>query len=498
MQDKTRSFSRRGFLQTGVCVAAAGCLGGCVSTNRATGDTSFTGLMSIQDDIELGRREHPKLVKQFGGEYENPRLQSYVARLGERAAAYAEYQEFPYKFTIVNSPIINAFALPGGFVYISRGLLSFASNEAELMGVLSHEIGHVNARHTAERVSSSQLAQGLVLLGAVATGSRALAQAGSTAAGLALQSFSREQEFEADSLGIRYMSRAGYDPDAMSTFLATLREYTQVHAKIQGRDPGVVDETNLMATHPRTIERVQRARQQAVGAAPGATRVAREPYLSQIDGMLYGDDPSQGIIDGTAFKHPDLRLAFTAPENFTLLNAPDQVVAFSPDRAATILFDGAKVPTSRSMQAYLQQDWSGAQIRLQDLEPINVNGLQAATGWARLNGDQGPVDLRGVAIRFDGEQVYRFRFITEPQATERFSQALRETTYSFRRLDPEEAARITAHRLLVVPVQPGDTVAGLSRGMPHGRYNEEMFRVLNDLTGGQTPPSGGLVKTVAS
>jgi len=498
MQDMTRSFSRRGFLQTGACVAAAGCLGGCVSTNRATGDTSFTGLMSLQDDIELGRREHPKLVKQFGGEYENPRLQSYVTRLGERAAAYAEYQEFPYRFTIVNSPIINAFALPGGFVYISRGLLSYASNEAELIGVLSHEIGHVNARHTAERVSSSQLAQGLVLLGAVATGSRALAQAGSTAASLALQSFSREQEFEADSLGIRYMSRAGYDPDAMSTFLATLREYSQVHAKINGRDPGTVDETNLMATHPRTIERVQRARQQAVGAAPNATRVAREPYLSQIDGMLYGDDPSQGLIDGSTFKHPDLRFQFTAPANFTLLNSPEQVVAFSPDRAATIVFDGATVSTDRSMPAYLQQDWSGAQIQLQDLEPISIDGMEAATGWARLNGEQGPIDLRAVAIRVDGRQVYRFRFITEPQATDRFSQALRETTYSFRRLSPEEAARITAHRLLIVPVQPDDTIAGLSRGMPHGRYNEEMFRVLNDLTDGKPLRSGGLVKTVAS
>ena len=490
--------TRRGFLQTGTCVAAAGCLGGCISTNRATGDTSFTGLMSIQDDIEMGRREHPKLVKQFGGEYENARLQSYVTRLGEKAAAYAEYQEFPYKFTIVNSPIINAFALPGGFVYVSRGLLSFASNEAELMGVISHEIGHVNARHTAERVSSSQLAQGLVLLGAVATGSRELAQAGSSVAGLALQSFSREQEFEADSLGIRYMSRAGYDPDAMGTFLSTLREYSQVQAKIQGRDPDVVDQTNLMATHPRTIERVERARQQAVGAAPGASQIGREPFLSQIDGMLYGDDPSQGVIDGTVFTHPGLRFRFRAPQDFTLLNSPDQVAAFNADRSATIVFDGASVPEGRAMTTYLQEDWAGAQIRLNNLESITVDGMEAATGWARVNGDQGPMDLRGVAIRFGGRQVYRFRFITEPQTTDRLSQALRETTYSFERLSAEEASRISAHRLIVVPVQPGDSVASLSRTLPHGRYNEEMFRVLNDLTQGRPLPSGGMVKTVVS
>ncbi|MCR9220553.1 MAG: M48 family metalloprotease [Alphaproteobacteria bacterium] len=491
-------FTRRGVLQGCACVAAAGLVGGCVTTNRATGDTSFTGLMSIQDDIELGRREHPKLVKQFGGEYENPRLQSYVDRLGRRAAEYAEYQEFPYRFTIVNSPIINAFALPGGYVYVSRGLLSFASNEAELMGVISHEIGHVNARHTAERLSTAQLAQGLLLLGTVATGSRELADMGGGIAGLVLQSFSREQEFEADTLGIRYMARAGYDPDAMASFLATLREYSQVHAQILGRDPSSVDETNLMATHPRTIDRVQRARAEAVGAAPGATLVNRDPFLSQIDGMLYGDDPAQGVIDGELFKHPDLRLCFRAPETFTLLNSPDQVTGFSPDREATILFDGARVPEGRSMAAYLQEDWSGPQIALSDLEPITVNGMEAATGWARLLSREGPVDLRGVAIRFEGERVYRFRFITKPSATDRYSEPLRRTTYSFRKLTPEEAAAIRPHRLIVVPIQPGDSIAGLSRSMPHGQYNEAMFRVLNDMAGDRPLPNSGLIKTIVS
>jgi predicted Zn-dependent protease len=364
------------------------------------------------------------------------------------------------------------------------------------MGVLSHEIGHVNARHTAERVSSAQLAQGLLLLGSVALGSREVADIGGGIASMALQSFSREQEFEADSLGIRYMARAGYDPDKMGSFLSTLREYSQVQAKIQGRDPSSVDQTNLMATHPRTIERVQRAREQAVGTAPGATLVNRDVYLSQIDGMLYGDDPSQGVIDGRAFLHPDLRFRFTVPEGFTILNGPEQVVAFDQNRTATILFDGARVPANRSMSAYLQEDWAGS-IRLADLEPITIGGMEAATGSARLRTQDGPVDLRAVAIRYGGEQVYRFRFVTEPQVTDRYSDALRRTTYSFAKLSAEEASAIRAHRLIIVPVQPGDTIAGLSRNMPHGRYNEEMFRVLNDLTGGRALQAGRMVKTIA-
>lgn len=489
------ALTRRHFLQVGACGVGAGCLGGCVSTNRATGDTSFTGMMSIEDDIAMGREQHPKLVKEFGGEYENAKLQSYVERLGNKAAEYAEYQEFPYKFTIVNSPIINAFALPGGFVYVSRGLLSFAANEAELMGVLSHEIGHVNARHTAERVGSTQLAQGLLLLGTVATGSSAVADVGSSVAGLVLQSFSREQEFEADSLGIRYMSRAGYDPDRMSSFLSTLREYSQVQAKINGKDPSSVDETNLMATHPRTVERVQRAKEQAVGTAPNATLVNREQFLGQIDGMLYGDDPSQGVIDGQTFIHPGLRFRFTVPDGFTMLNSPEQVVAFNEDRTVSIVFDGVTVPEGRDMATYLQRDWSG-DVTLRDLEPIDVNGMPGATGWARVNGQQGQADVRGVAIRHGGDQVYRFRFVTQPRQTDAFSERLRQTTYSFARVSAETANAIKPHRLLVVPVRSGDTIAGLSKNMPHGRYNEEMFRVLNGLTDGRPLQAGQYAKTI--
>lgn len=489
------AISRRGFLEVGACGLAAGCLGGCVSTNRATGDTSFTGMMSIQDDIALGRQEHPKLVKQFGGEYENKKLQSYVERLGRKAAQYAEYQEFPYTFTIVNSPIINAFALPGGFVYLSRGLLSFASDEAEVMGVLSHEIGHVNARHTAERVGSTQVAQGLLLLGTVATGSRAVADVGGNVAGLVLQSFSREQEFEADSLGIRYMSRAGYDPDKMGTFLSTLREYSQVQAKIQGRDPSSVDETNLMATHPRTIERVQRAKQQAVGAAPGATAVNRESFLSQIDGMLYGDDPSQGFVDGRRFVHPELRFQYELPDDFTTINGPDQVVSFNKDRSVVVVFDGGKVPEGRDMAAYLQQDWSG-RTQLSDLERIDVNGMPAATGRTRVNTDGGQRDLRLVAIRYAGDRIYRFQMLSDPRVTQAVTEDLKRVTYSFDKLSEEQAAGIRPRQLIVVPVRAGDTIAGLSKSMPHGRYNEEMFRVLNDLTGGGTLQTGRYVKTI--
>ena len=196
---------------------------GCISTNAASGRSGFTGLQSIDDDIAQGRANHPKILKSFGGAYEDNRLSGYIQSIGLRLATQTEYQQYPYRFTILNTQIVNAFALPGGFIYITRGLLSLASSEAELAGVLSHELAHVTARHGAERQTAQQAAQTGLLLGAIGLQVSGLPsdllQVGQsvaqTAIGAAIKGYSREHEFEADTLGIRYMSQAGYDADAM-------------------------------------------------------------------------------------------------------------------------------------------------------------------------------------------------------------------------------------------------------------------------------------------
>lgn len=486
----TRSFSRRAALRLGGAGLAAAGLAGCVSTNRATGERQLTGFTSLEDDKRIGRENHPKLLEAFGGEYENPRLQRYVERIGGVLAEYSEYQEFNYRFFIVNSPIINAFALPGGYCYVSRGLVALASNEAELAGVLAHEVGHVTARHSAQRMAQAQMAQGLLLGATILTGQRAVGQLGSAVAGAILKSFSREQEIEADSLGIRYMSQAGYDPEAMVHFLDTMRDHAQVQAEKRGLPANSVDETNVNATHPRTIERVRAAEKLTAEYGRPGLVLNRERYLESIDGMLYGDDPEQGIVRGRDFVHPKLRFAFTVPDGFVINNGTSEVVAQKPGLKAAVVFDGARA-YSRDILTYLVREW-GEGIEMTDVGRIDINGIPAATGSTRLNGS----DYRVVAIQGEDDRVWRFRFVSDPAVTASLNVPFRETTYSFRALSRAEAERIQPLRMIVVPIQPGDTVASLAAGYPEGNFNQAAFRVHNDLKPTDPLPQSGQAKVV--
>lgn len=490
-----RPVARRGFLKgaatAGLLAGASSWLQGC-ATNPATGESTFA-MGSLEDDIALGRQEHPKIVQAFGGEYEDKRLASYVTQLGQNLARRTELPNLPYKFTILNSPVVNAMALPGGFVYVTRGLLALASNEAEIAGVVGHEIGHVVARHTAQRQADATLATiGLIILG-VATGSPELAQLGQIGAVGLLQSHSREQELEADMLGVRYMSRNGHDPDGMVSFLASLREYSQLEARLSGEDPSIVDEYNWLATHPRTLDRVQLAMEKANEAAPANPILNREGYLAQIDGMLYGDDPRQGIIDGQRFRHPDLRFEFTAPVGFRLFNSADNVSARHPN-GGQFVFDMAS-SNSNDMAEYLVYDWA-SDVSLSDVERIDINGQAAATGWTRVNSRGGQLDLRALVIEGDNDNIFRFLF-ANPSGQRGWAGGFQETSYSFRRLTANEAAKIKAFRLLVVPTDSGESVQALARSMPFGEFNDQAFRVLNDLAPNEGLP-GGPMKIVTS
>lgn len=488
--------SRRGVIGGLFASVGAAALSGCTATNAATGRSSFTGLYDIEDDKQMGAQEHPKMLEAFGGEYQNPKLQNYVTQIGKQVAQHAEYSQFDYRFFLLNSPIVNAFALPGGYVYVSRGLMALASDEAELAGVIAHEVGHVNARHSAERMTSSTIAQlGLAVLG-IATGSQAVTQLGSYAAGAYLQSFSREQELEADSLGIRYMAKAGYDPNAMVSFLATLRAHSMVEAQAMGLPPGSVDEFNLMATHPRGAERVQDAVAQvkAQGLPAGGTR-NHEGYYSMIDGMLYGDDPKEGIIDGQVFKHRDLRLQFEAPEGFRLQNEANRVLASRKDGAA-MLFDMAN-RKSGTLTGYLTNEWADPGV-LSNVETIDINGNQAVTGTTRMRGNNGPVDVRPVVIDGGGNRVFRLLFISPTGVTASLSEPFRRATYSFRRLSEAEADKIHAKRLLVVKASQSSDPAVLGRPMPYGEYNTQAWLVLNDLENSTGPKPGQLIKVIGT
>ncbi|MBB4285502.1 M48 family metalloprotease [Roseospira goensis] len=486
----SRRFLLRGAAAAGLPLAAVAALTGCTA-NPATGRSSFMAFQSIEGDVATGRREYPKLVKAFGGAYDDRRVQGYVEGIGRRLAPFTEYPQLPYTFTVLDTPIVNAFALPGGYVGVTRGLLALASSEAELASVIGHELGHVNARHSAERMGQGMLAQLGVLVVGVATGSADLARLAGTAATLYVQSYSRDQEFEADMLGGRYMTRAGYDPEGMVGLLATLREQSQVEAAMKGLPPGQVDQFNMMSTHPRTIDRTRAALQQAQATRPADAVVGRAPYLQTIDGLVFGDRPENGVVDGRTFIHPTLRLRFTVPPGYVLRNGDDAVTARGPGGG---LIQADLTPlrgdVGRTLQAQL------AKTPARAFERLSVNGLPGATASVPLRTNQGRAEGQVVLVDLGGGQALRFLFAAPPGRFAAASGGFRETTYSLARLSPAEAAAIRARRLDVRTVRPGETVAALAQGLPYGRFNEAWFRLLNDMAAGAPVRPGQTVKVV--
>lgn len=481
----------------GVALGAAVCGGA-----PAHAQFNWTDLfMNEQKEREIAEAEHPKVLAQFGGAYEDPALQAYLDGMIRFLGRNSSRPDIPYRITVLNSPIVNAFALPAGYIYVSRGLLGLAGNEAEVAGVLAHEIGHVTARHTAQRYSRGVLASigigGIGVLGAILDMpqlAQDLQQAAGVGATLHIRGFSRDQELESDRLGVETMTRSGYDPFAMSSFLTRLQAETRLQATLTGAPAGPADQFSLLSTHPRTTDRVVQAIELA-NMMPGRRALRAVEYLARIDGLMYGDDPEQGFVRGTHFIHPRLGFRFQVPADFRLMNAADAVTAVGPEDAV-IRFDTAPQPFDGAMADYLTGEWIKEQP-LQHLETLDIGGLEAATGAARLTPKQGDeVDLRVVAVRFDEDAIYRFLFATPPRLTESLEMGLRGTTYSLRRLDDAEAAAYRPRRIRIVRTGAGDTVLSLAARMPYDDYRVERFAALNGLNPAQQLPPGSLVKLI--
>ncbi len=479
-----------------VATLLAGSLGAC-STNPATGEQSFTAFMSPAQELQVGREEHPRILAQFGGQYADAQVRDYVTRLGRSLAARSEMPELEWHFTVLNSDIVNAFALPGGYVYVTRGLLALASSEAELAGVLGHEIGHVTARHSAQRYSRGTLAQGgaaiATVLGGVLLGDGG-AQLAQTIVGggaqLALASYSREQEFQADELGVRYLARAQYDPLAMARFLEKLQADSVLQAELAGH-PEAANGFSLLQSHPRTPDRVRDAIARAgAQARPDNPRILRDEYLRMIDGLSWGGDPANGFVKDSVFVHPGLRFQFQVPPGFRIVNNPDSVVAIG-SAGTQIRFDiDRKAPRDR-LGAYLRQ------LNLQAVEERSVDGLPAATGVGRVRSQNGgSYDARLALIGGNGN-VWRFLFIAPAGALGRFDAGYRRTLDSFHQLGAAEAAAMRPYRIRLVRAGERDTQQSLAERMATRDAPLRRFQVLNGLDEGEGVRPGQLFKIIA-
>lgn len=464
-------------------------LAGC-TTNPATGKMQLATIMSAEDEAKAGAEAHPKIVEAYGGIYDDPKLGAYVAQVTARIAKGSDRPDIGYRVTVLDSPIVNAFALPGGYVYVTRGLLSLVDDEAELAGVLGHEIGHVIARHGAQRQTAALGASVVgAILGAVAGSSAVSDAVGLGGRGL-LAGYSRDQEYEADALGVRYLAQAGYDPYAEADFLETMAAEQELDDRLMGQKGG--NTADWLASHPATPDRVKAARGHAgaTGMEVDAGDRNRDALLRAVDGLLYGDAPEQGMVRGRSFVHPKLRIAFTAPPGFTLMNTTKAVIGFGPG-GTRVNFDAAKKSADIEIGAYLASVWA-ADVELTKIDRFTINGMNAAGSAARI----GKYNARLVAVEAAPDTVYRFLMGTLPAEGTRHDAALRDLVMSFHRLSEKEARDIKPLRIRVVTVGKGDTVESLGARMEFSDLRTERFRVLNGLSPRAKLKPGMLVKIV--
>ncbi|HET9427742.1 MAG TPA: M48 family metalloprotease [Allosphingosinicella sp.] len=468
-------------------LAACALIAGC-------GGPDLDDPIILPEERELGAEQHPLLLAEFGGRYDAPEA-AYARALGERIAGTAGL-EGQCTFTLVNSDVVNAFAVPGCYIYVTRGMMSIVNSEAELGAVLAHEVGHIVAAHGRRQQSRSFWRTLGVLAVGLVTGSEQLTRMAGRAAEYFTLRYSRTQEYQADDLGIRYLAALGYDPYAVQDMLAALGRHERFLVSTRGRDEAR-SIPEWARTHPNTENRVERAGEKAreTGIAPESLPEGEAAYLREVDGLLYGDDPAQGFVIGRRFAHPLLRIGFTAPEGFTLTNSPQAIFIEGPDGLRGQFGIGRLPP--QGLEAYAaaiaDQLLRGAPARIGKAERLIVNGLPALILPAVIETEQGAVELNIAVYEGPGSAAYHFILAAPPADSLRTSIA--SLFASFHLLSPEQIRSLRPRVIQTVAVTPRDSIASLARLMA-SEHPVDHFLMLNALAPGAAPAPGQLVKIV--
>jgi len=435
---------------------------------------------------EIARAQHPRILATYGGEYSDPKLERMVAKVVGNLTVASDNPAQTYRITILNSPNVNAFALPGGYLYVTRGLLALANDSAELAAVIAHEMGHVTANHGIQRQQKEAdevLATKVVtdVLGESPTSKVALIRGK-----LRLAQFSRNQELEADAIGIKTTAKAGYEPYAAARFLQSMAAYSDFRAISGATDPNL----DFLASHPNAPQRIELARMHARQyGAPGTKGATdRDSFLAGIDGLLYGDTPEEGYVRGNTFLHPGLGISFSVPANFVIDNSAAAVTATGPGDMA-IRFDGVTINKSTSLADYVRSGWV-AGLDASTVRTDTINGYDAAIAQARADGWQFDITV----IRAGG-QVYRL-LTAAPLTNSSLDPVARAVSSTFRVLSPAEKAALKPLRVRVVAVKAGDTVGSLSAQMNGVDRKLDLFRLLNALSASSSVSAGDKVKII--
>ena len=465
-----------------LALVAASC-----AINPVTGKRELS-LISESQEIAMGKETDTAVAAQYGV-YDDAALTAYVSKLGLGLAAKTQRPNLPYRFTVLDSPVVNAFAVPGGSVYVTRGILAMMSSEAELAAVLGHELGHVNARHSVRQYSQQMLAQIGLVAGSVIS-QKFAKYAGLASAGLQILflKYSRDDERQADALGVDYSRAGGYNPADMTVTFQALEK--------MGDLSGGSSLPGFLSTHPLSSERIKNV--QAM-LKPGDQGLARRPeaYLRTVENVVYGEDPRQGYVENSVFYHPGLRFQYAVPSGWTVDNTPGSVTLVAADKNGGVIMQGGKTTDSAEEFAKKQAaEITGSGGKLLNENRMTVNGLACfEQAYTITQENQAPVRMRRSYLK-KGDYVYVFSAMSPADSFSKYETSFRGVVSSFKELADASKINRAPKRLTLVKANGSDTLQGIFKnaGMPEKAWPQ--FAIMNGLDLTAVPTAGKLIKAV--
>jgi predicted Zn-dependent protease len=457
------------------------------ATNPVTGKKELS-LISEAEELAMGQQADAEIRREMGV-YPDQELQRYVSDIGMRLAQQSHRPNLPWTFTVVDSPAINAFAVPGGYVYITRGILAYLNDESELAGVLGHEIGHVTARHVNQQLSRQAMGGiGLAVLSIFVPQTAPFQDFSSMGLGVLFLKYGRDDELQSDRLGMEYASANGWDPSAVPRFLSTL---ARVSATSERGVP------NWLSTHPEPESRVEKAQPVlAKYLSERARERNQDAYLRAIEGVVVGDSIEQGIVRGNAFAHPMMRIALEFPDGWEVANSAEQVMAREPGATRFMLLQMVEQPRGRSIDEVAANAMRQAGYRQLDGAHGSVGGLDAYVGVYRGSlGGVGTVIMRAAHIAM-GRQVFVFAGFAPEAEWDQVRPQVEQSLQTFRELSPQEASQIRPNRLSFYTVRQGDSWQSIAARQGKGITSAATLAIMNGVDVWEQPEPGARVKVV--
>jgi predicted Zn-dependent protease len=469
-------------------------LGGC-AVNPVSGDSDFV-LMSEDEEISIGRQYHPQILMEYG-RYDDPGLQSYVQHVGEGLGAKSHRANLIYRFTVLDSQEVNAFALPGGYIYITRGLLSYLNSEAELAAVLGHEIGHVTARHAVRQQSASAATGILASVIAATTGVNGAGDLLNTLGTALVRGYGREHELESDRLGAEYLARTGYDANAMIDVIRVLKDqenFEQQLAREEGREPRVYH--GVFSTHPDNDTRLKEVvgRASKLKQAGAGSIIRRDRFLKELDGLAFGDGEKEGVRRGNAFYHQELGVTLEFPAGWKIDNQPSQLVSTAPQGKATLAVRTMDLNRKYSPQQFLEK-----RLKLENLRNGESIHQGAMNGYTAISKSRSPYGTRLVryVVLFLHYKAWVFAGAARDESDPyKYDTLILNSARSFRELTAAERKLARSQRIHIITARPGATYNALAKKSVISNYAERQLRLLNNHYPEGEPVEGQQLKII--